>query len=286
MSERITDAFVQQFSNNVMQLVQQRGSVLRDAVRTDTQTGKTAFVDQIGGTEPVKRSARHADTPLVATPHSRRRITLVDYEWADLIDEQDKVRLLAEMEGPYSVNASWAMGRAMDDEIVAAALGPAHAGEDGGTTVVLPTGQRIPVSAKGLSIAKLRRARRILRANDVPEDEDLFIAVTARQLDDLLATTEATSQDFNSVKALVDGALNRFMGFTFLHTERLAKDLGGDRRVIAWARTGLQMNMAMEPRARITERPDKSHATQVYFAMSLGATRLEEKKVVEIACDE
>ena len=286
MSEQITDAFVRQFSNNVMHLVQQRGSVLRGAVRTDSQTGKTAYVDQIGGTEPVKRSARHADTPLIATPHSRRRISLVDYEWADLIDEQDKVRLLAEMEGPYSTNASWAMGRAMDDEIIAAALGTAYTGEDGNTSVGLPVGQQVAVDGGGLTLDKLRKARRILRANDVPEDEELFIAVTAAQLDDLLATTEVTSQDFNSVKALVDGALNKFMGFTFLHTERLSLDSGGDRQVIAWAKTGLQMNVAMEPKARITERADKSHATQVYFAMSLGATRLEEDKVVEIACQE
>lgn len=286
MSERITDAFVQQFSSNVMHLVQQRGSVLRGAVRTDAQTGRTAFVDRIGATEPVRRVARHADTPLVATPHSRRRITLVDYEWADLIDEQDKVRLLAEMEGPYSVNASWAMGRAMDDEIVSAALRPAYAGENGGETVAFPATQKVAAAGKGLTVAKLRAARRVLRSNEVPEDEDLFVAVTARQLDDLLATTEVASQDFNSVKALVDGALNRFLGFAFLHTERLGTDGDGDRRVIAWARNGLQLNMAMEPRARISERPDKSHATQVYFAMSLGATRLDEKRVVEIACDE
>ena len=286
MSFDIDNAFVQQFSNNVTHLVQQRGSVLRGAVRTDMQTGKTAFVDQIGGTEPVRRSARHADTPLIATPHSRRRITLVDYEWADLIDDQDKVRLLAEMEGPYATNAAWAMGRAMDDEIIAAALGTAYTGEEGTTTVALPAAQKVLADSAGLTLPKLREARRILRANDVPEDEELFIAVTAEQLDDLLATTEVTSQDFNSVKALVDGAVNRFMGFTFLHTERLTTDGNDDRQVIAWAKTGLQLNIAAEPKARIMERPDKSHATQVYFAMSLGATRLEEEKVVEIACVE
>ena len=160
MSFEIDNAFVQQFSNNVTHLVQQRGSVLRGAVRTDMQTGKTAFVDQIGGTEPVRRSARHADTPLIATPHSRRRITLVDYEWADLIDEQDKVRLLAEMEGPYATNAAWAMGRAMDDEIIAAALGTSYTGEEGTTTVALPASQKVLADSAGLTLPKLREARR------------------------------------------------------------------------------------------------------------------------------
>ena len=45
-------------------------------------------------------------------------------------------------------------------------------------------------------------------------------------------------KDDPKFKALVDGAVNRFMGFTFLHTERLSTDGNDDRQVIAWAKTG------------------------------------------------
>ena len=76
------------------------------------------------------------------------------------------------------------------------------------------------------------------------------------------------------------------MGFTFIHTERLPVNGSAERRVAAWARTGMQLNVGAEPKARISERADKSHATQVYFCMSVGATRLEEKRVVEIPCAE
>jgi hypothetical protein len=37
---------------------------------------------------------------------------------------------------------------------------------------------------------------------------------------------------------------------------------------------------------RISERDDKSYATQVYVKGTFGATRLEEGKVVEILCTE
>ena len=38
--------------------------------------------------------------------------------------------------------------------------------------------------------------------------------------------------------------------------------------------------------ARIDERADKSYATQVYYCMSIGATRMEEAKVVEVQATE
>ena len=44
--------------------------------------------------------------------------------------------------------------------------------------------------------------------------------------------------------------------------------------------------MGKEPMAKIDERSDKSYATQVYYCQTLGATRMEEAKVVEIACNE
>lgn len=94
MSNQITTAFVQQYSNNVQMLSQQKGSLLRNAVDVESVVGKNAFFDQVGKATAVKRVSRHADTPQIDTPHSRRRVTLVDYEYADLIDNQDKVRML------------------------------------------------------------------------------------------------------------------------------------------------------------------------------------------------
>ena len=89
MSSQVTTAFVQQYSANVQMLSQQMGSRLRDAVRVESMTGKNAFFDQVGVATAVKRTTRHGDTPQMDTPHARRRVSLVDYEYADLIDDQD-----------------------------------------------------------------------------------------------------------------------------------------------------------------------------------------------------
>ena len=63
MSNQITTAFVQQYSNNVQMLSQQKGSLLRSAVDVETVNGKNSFFDQVGVASAVKRTTRHADTP-------------------------------------------------------------------------------------------------------------------------------------------------------------------------------------------------------------------------------
>jgi hypothetical protein len=287
MSTQITTAFVNQFSSNVQMLSQQMGSLLRNAVDVETVNGEKAFFDQVGSAAAVLRTSRHADTPLIDTPHSRRMVTMSDFEYADLIDDQDKVRLLVDPTSTYSRAAAAAMGRAMDDVIISAALGTALTGKDGGTSTSFATAtNQIAAGATGLTLAKLIQAKEILDAGDVDPSIPRYIAVAPKQISNLLNTTTVTSSDFNTVKALAMGEINSFVGFNFIVTNRLGVDGSSARRVIAFAMDGIKLAVGREPTARIDERADKSYATQIYYAMTLGATRMEEKKVVEILCTE
>lgn len=111
MSNQITNNFVQQFKETLYHLVQQKGSRLREHVTVEMVTGEHAYFDQIGATQAVERTARHSDSPLVNTPHARRRVPMRDFEWGDLIDDQDKVRALVDPTSSYLRNAMWALGR-------------------------------------------------------------------------------------------------------------------------------------------------------------------------------
>ena len=287
MSTQITTAFVNQFSANIQMLSQQMGSLLRNAVDVETVTGEKAFFDQVGSAAAVLRTSRHADTPLIETPHSRRMVTMSDYEYADLIDDQDKVRLLVDPTSTYSRAAAAAMGRAMDDAIIAAALGTALTGKDGGTSTAFATAtNQIAAGATGLTLAKLISAKEILDAGDVDPSIPRYIVVSPKQITNLLNSTTVTSSDFNTVKALAMGEINSFVGFNFIVSNRLGVDGSSARRVIAFAGDGIKLAIGREPVARIDERADKSYATQIYYAMTLGSTRMEEKKVVEVLCTE
>ena len=286
MSVQITTAFVNQFSSNIQMLSQQMGSLLRNAVDVETVNGEKAFFDQVGSAAAVLRTTRHADTPLIDTPHSRRMVTMSDYEYADLIDDQDKVRLLVDPTSTYARAAAAAMGRAMDDVIISAALGSALTGKDGTTSTPFDSNNQIAVGAAGLTLAKLIEAKEILDSNDVDPSIPRYMAVSPKQIANLLDDNEITSADYNTVRALVKGELDTFVGFKFIMTNRLPLDGSNDRRCFAWAMDGLKLAVGKEPTARIDERADKSYATQVYYCMSIGATRMEEAKVVEIICDE
>jgi len=222
----------------------------------------------------------------VDTPHSRRKVTMDDYDWADLIDQEDKVRMLISPQSEYAKAGAYAMGRAMDDAIIAAATGTAYGGVSGGTTIALPSAQKVAVGTSGLSLEKLISAKEILDAADVDPDEERYMICTAKQMSDLLALEKITSADYATVKALVQGAIDSFMGFKFIRSERLGTDGNGDRQVLAFTKSAMGLALGRDIATKISERADKNYATQVFLSMTIGATRVEDEKVVEIACSE
>ena len=211
---------------------------------------------------------------------------MVDYEYADLIDKQDQVRTLIDPTSSYAQAAAFALGRAMDDEIIAAISGNAFAGETGSTTVPLGAGQKITESGTdGLTIAKLRSAKEKFDSASVDPSIPRYIVVGPKQISDLLGTTQVTSSDFNTVKALANGEINSFLGFNFITSNRLS--IASSKRLcLAYAGDGIKLALGQDIMTRIDERSDKGYATQVYVCMTMGATRLEEEKVVTVEAHE
>ena len=286
MSVNVTTSFVEQYSANVQMLSQQMGSKLRSAVDVESIRGKQSFFEQIGKTTAQLRTSRHGATPQIDMPHSRRALTTATYEWADLIDDADKIRMLIDPTSSYAKAAAAAMGRAMDSVIIAAALGTAKTGVSGGTSTALPSTQKIVHGSAGLTVAKLLSAKKILDENDVDPSVKRYCVVSPEQIEDLLNLTEVKSSDFNTVKALAQGDINSFLGFEFITSNLLTADATPSRQVIAFAADGIKLGIGKDITAKISERDDKSYSTQVYYCMDLGATRMEEEKIVEIACNE
>lgn len=285
MSVQVTTAFSQQFSTNVTLLAQQLGTKLRGSVREESITGEKAFWDQIGSVAAIKRTSRHSDTPLVETPHSRRQVVADTWEWADLIDDADKVQMLIDPTSTYARAAAAAISRAIDDSIITAATGTAKTGKSGSTSTTMLAANQIAHGSADMTVAKLLSAKEIMDNNDIDPSIPRHIVVGPAQISALLNTTEVKSSDFNTVKALARGEMNSFLGFTFHVSTRLAV-ASNIRKCFAWAEDGILLAVGRDVMARITERDDKSYSTQVYYCATFGATRMEEEKVVEVNCDE
>lgn len=296
MSINLPTFYVQQYATNIQLLLQQKGSRLRPFVMTGSHVGKAASpVEQIGAISMQPVSSRFQPMGRVDASLDRRWVYPSDYDLPQLIDQFDKLRLLVDPQSSYVQNAVYACGRQYDDLIIAAMNGTAKTGETGATSVTLPTAQKVirtfgAAAATGLTVAKLREAKRILMAAEVDlESDPITCAVTAQQHDNLLAEAQIISTDFNDKPVLVEGKIMRFLGINFVHTERLAlsSDGNSDRLVPIWAKSGMYLGVWNDMETDISQRKDlQSLPWQTYLKMTAGATRLEEKKLVQVACDE
>jgi hypothetical protein len=297
MADNIASVYAVQYGTNISLLLQQKGSKLRQAVQTGSYKGKQSeVVTQYGATSARAVSTRYQPIVPVNTPNNRRWVFPEDYDWADLIDNFDKLRLLADPQSAYSQNGLYAMGRAIDDVIISGIFGTNKTGEAGGTNTTFDTAnQQVAVNYAaagnvGLTVDKLREARRILMENEVDLDaEPAYCAISAEQHDDLLGQLQVTNADFNTdAPVLQDGKVTRFLGINFIHTERLPVSSGTThRRCPVWVPSGVHLGMWNDITSNVTQRRDlSSHPFQVYLMGTFGATRTEEKKVVDILCAE
>lgn len=293
MPDAITTAFVNDYKATIDLLLQQSGSRFRNAVTTDSYTGKGGkAVEQFGPATAQKKTGRHSDTPLLDVPQDARWVFPEDYEWASLIDNQDKLRMIVDPTNAYAVNGANAMARAMDDEIISAFFANALTGENGTTSTAYGSasyqvGVDVGGTASSLNIAKLQSAlQKLMLANKGELMEPAYVAISSYEHDALLKEIQVTNSDYNGgAPILVDGRITRFMGFNFIVTERLNIS-SGNRLIPAWVKSGVHLGIWDDINAQISVRADKSYANQVYLAGTFGATRLMEGKVIQILCDD
>lgn len=295
---QIPQHFVTEFATNWDHLAQQKIAKVREFVMVDSVQGKEKSFNQMGAVDFQPVTLRAGETRITDSPLAKRWLRPYPQDLASLFDEWDE-SFLGQIVLPQSDTVQshgYGYGRLVDRTIIEAAVGTAFTGETGTTATVLPAGQKIAVNFvetgapanSGLTIGKLRQAKFLLDDAEVDDDEMRVIAVSAKQLQDLLRTTEVTSADFNTVKALVAGSVDSFMGFKFKRVSKsfFAYNAGTDiRNVVAWAKSGIKFADSGK-RTHIDVRVDKSHALQIRSVCAVGATRTEEVKVVEIACDE
>ena len=288
MSSQVNAAFVQKFRDNFIHLSQQKGSKLRESVRVHTDiVGKYDHFDRIGQTSAQLITSRHADTPTVDTPHSRRRVTLADYNWADLVDRADEIKMLSSPASEYMKAGVWAMGRTMDDFIITAFNGSATSvsSDDSTSSVSFDSNNQIAHGSADLSLAKVIQSAKILADNDVDPDEERYAVVGPAQIEAMLNTSTVTSSDYNSIRLLMKGEIDTFMGFKWITSTRLPKS-GNYRKVFFYAKSAMGLSVGLDVVTSIDKRPDKNNSMQPYAQMSLGSTRIEEAKIVEVSCDE
>ena len=298
MSFTIDRAHVEQFSRQVLDLAQQKGSKLRRTLMEEPVTGKSGNFERIGSVEMQERVGRHVDTPLISTPHSRRRVDIKDFEIADLVDEQDRLKIIIQPQSDYARIFGYSAGRRIDKSILAALNGAALDGDGASTAFDTGNDPSLDLTASGgsadsLILQDIIDAHTLMMGNDVDEDEEFHLAMDARGLRQLLgqAGTSANlphigSGDYSSLLAIQRGILRDFGGFRWhIISPSVLPVSGTSLEAMFWTRFGGKIGMQKEPAIRISERADKSYSTQVYISTSFGVVRMDEARVGRITYD-
>lgn len=286
MSNQITEAFVQQYADNFMHVAQQMPSRFRDKVTVEANIrGMSKSINRLGQRAAQRRLVRHSDTPIIDQPHSTRFVDIYDWEDGDMVDDQDKIRMLIDPTSDYVKAMVMSMNRAQDDVILSAMGGLARS-----TTgqVALPTTQKIAVGGTGLTKAKILQARKLFRANEADDEngEELYFQYTAQAMADILADVTLTSSDFLAVQMLQAGNIKgQWLGFNWVPSERSPK-ASTTRSLFAWAKSGVVLGIGQDIQARVGEDPGKGFNTRIYTRQSIGAVRVEEEKVVQVDVQE
>ncbi len=305
MSLEIPIAFVDQFKANILMLSQQKPSLLRGICRPESITGDTMYVERIGPKDAIPRGARHGETPVSDAAHTRRKLSMADYVVpADLIDTDDRLKMLIDPQSVYVQNQVFSLNRAIDDVIITAIFGAAYGGHAGATTINMhDAGECRLVESSGvictagsdfsdttetaLTIAKLLTCKQLLDDANIDDARQRYFITNPYNLNQLLNTTEVKSSDYNTVKALAQGQIDTFMGFKFLKTTRLPVDDTdtGATKCAAVCQDAIVLAVAEEPQVNVDRRPDLMNSTQVFSTLSIGATRVEGPAIVGITLD-
>ena len=283
----IAEHHILQFTKNVELLLQQRQSRLMGKTGSGSYTGDAAqVVLQFGALEMGDNTDWTGNTPITNADHQQRWVLPSDKELGLMVAKEDEIRMLIDPKSPYTDIVRAAYARAYDKAIVTAAFADAKTGPyNAMVNTAFPATQMIggATATNGLTVDKLNQAREMLDAAEVEDYDTRYIVCTAQQISNLLDDQKVTSADYNTVKALVNGEVNQYLGFEFIRYENLPLATK-TRSCIAYAKSGLHIGMWNNLDIRVDQRPDKKYTWQIYAKTTLGATRTQEKKVIKINC--
>lgn len=277
MAQNVTTAFVTLFDAEVKQAYQAK-SVLRGTTRMRSGVaGNTVKFPKIGKGVATPRVPQTDVTPLNVT-YSQVTVSMSDYiaaEYSDIFHQShinfDERRELVEV-----VSNSIARRQ---DQLIIDALNAAGSP----STVATSVGG----AASNMNIDKLRAAAKAMNEKNVPS-QGRHLLMHASQLDALLGETETTSSDFASVKALVRGEIDTFMGFKFITIGD--RDEGGlpkpsTRTCFAWHMDALGYAESMAQKTEVNYIPEKT-SFLVSSMFSAGAVSIDDEGIVAISCTE
>lgn len=314
MTYSVSQAWVDQFSDNITTLAQQTVSILGNTVMKGTSQGEYKFFDRLGSVTLGTRSASNESSSFSDMAHTKRAVSFSDYFFTTYVDDRDLKRMLIDPQSAYVTQAVAAFKRKVDEVIIAAATADAKQGRATGasfTTVSYDTANQTvdvkfaagdPIGAgngtgswAGLTLAKILKGRAaLLSANALLPGERIFCAVGPDEEIDLMNITQFASRDYRMPENLpyelgIDptGIIGEWVGVTFLRSNLLAtvnpsSASNAYRRCLMYVPSCIGFVDAGDLKVKVAPNPERSFTNAIHVEGSMGAARIHENKIVEI----
>lgn len=281
--------YCKKFTDMYQILPQDKGSKLRPYVTVEGGiVGESAVAaNQVGITEVHEVTVKNGDSPQDEVTTARRWYVPKTFNWGHLFDRLDKIRTMGDPNNMYALVAKKAFGRNKDDMIIEAFYGTNKTGQYGEISTSFNPNNVVAAGSSGLSTEKLIKARTILLANEIDlESERPVCVVTAKQEADLLNDAKYNNIQWGK-PILEDGKLKTWLGFDFVHKEKLPFDtVNSVRSIPIFVKSCMALGEWATMLIDFSSRKDKQSKPYLYMEHTIGATRLDEKGCVSIQCVE
>ena len=295
MTVNIETWWINEYTTNIAHLLQRKGGKYRSAVMENTgyRSEGATVVDQIGAVEMDEVVGRFEAMPRTDAPTDRVWIYPGDHDLSQMCDTFDLLKgALTDVQSAQTQAAVMAARRKTDNIISDAFFADQKTGKNGGTTVAFDTtNHRVDAAVgasadTGMNVEKVLRGIRILEEAEVDlDEEELFIGLTPRQCEDLSRQQQVINSDYQRGLGIVlddRGNLIRFAGATVVKTTRVPSN-SSYRLNPLWVKSGMHLGVWADMSTRVDPRPDiRGVPYQIYCMLSMGATRTEPGRVIQI----
>lgn len=291
-NDGIEQWWIDTYEQNVLHELQQRESRLEGTCRGFAIDGEARRFNYIGQREMKPLENALGDTEWTDSEHEVRWAYSKPYYDAFLVDPKNVEKSFTDPSSDMTQESVAAARRLKDRTIIKAFKAPVIAGHDKDQILSFPADHTLSVtlgsnnsSNTGLNLQKLKEVKYRMDCADIDETDPRYFLISAKQLQNLLDTTEITNRDYNTVQALVEGKINEFLGFRFIRLELLPVD-ENIRSCFAYTRNSMVFGLRKGISVEAGKIPQKHFAKGVEVQIDLAALRLYDQGVYEIPCDE
>ena len=290
MSNQVSVAHIQSYTNMASLSLQQEGSKLMSKAWRKNLTGKASkAIELIGKVDAREKTTRHQDVEFTNTPHFARWAHPKHFYVADMIDTDDKLKSIIELDAMYIKAQAAGIGRKVDIDFVNSAFGTSYIGENGTSTETWDTAYDVAEASQGMTLEKIQDGIELMMSAGWDQtSEGAVLGICPKQYKNLMSLSKVQSSDFNGGAPVVrDGKLMSLFGceVVVLHPDILPIT-STTRECILFAKSGVCMGVWDDMKSTVTQRPDKFNNPQILTEIYIGSVRSEKGKVIKIKCSE